>query len=109
MGNKDVYVNVIGGLRVNEPASDLAMAMAIVSDYKDMSVPEDTVIIGEVGLTGNIRSVPRIQQRVSEAAKMGFKRFVIPVGNEGQCKGISQKGSIITVRTVQEAIAKIFK
>ncbi|MFR5558024.1 MAG: magnesium chelatase domain-containing protein [Veillonella atypica] len=60
LGNKDVYVNVIGGLKVNEPACDLSMAVAIVSNLKNRVVPHDMVILGEVGLTGNVRSIPRM-------------------------------------------------
>ena len=81
LGNKDVYVNVIGGLKINEPACDLAMATAIVSNLKDCPVPGDTVIMGEVGLTGNVRSIPRVEQRIFEAAKLGFKHFVVPKSN----------------------------
>ena len=75
-----MYVNVIGGLKVNEPACDLSVAVAIVSNLKNRPVPADMVILGEVGLTGNIRSIPRIEQRIAEAAKMGFTRFVVPAG-----------------------------
>lgn len=108
LGNKDVYVNVIGGLKVNEPACDLAMAVAIISNLKNRSVPSDMVILGEVGLTGNIRSVPRIEQRIREAQKLGFKRFLIPKSNEKQIKkieGVKIKG----VTTIQEAMDIIFR
>ena len=79
-------MNVIGGLKVNEPACDLSMAVAIVSNLKNRIVPTDMVILGEVGLTGNVRSIPRIEQRINEAKKLGFKKFIIPEGNYKQIK-----------------------
>lgn len=108
LGNKDVYVNVIGGLKVNEPACDLSVAVAIVSNLKNRPVPADMVILGEVGLTGNIRSIPRIEQRIAEAAKMGFTRFVVPAGNSKQVKTNRQGISIHGVTTVQEAMQLVF-
>lgn len=108
LGNKDVYVNVIGGLKVNEPACDLSVAVAIVSNLKNRPVPSDMVILGEVGLTGNIRSIPRIEQRIAEAAKMGFTRFVVPAGNAKQVKGNRKDIVIHGVTTVQEAMQLVF-
>ncbi|KAF1679160.1 DNA repair protein RadA [Veillonella sp. R32] len=108
LGNKDVYVNVIGGLKVNEPACDLSVAVAIVSNLKNRPVPADMVILGEVGLTGNIRSIPRIEQRIAEAAKMGFTRFVVPAGNSKQVKTNRKGISIHGVTTVQEAMQLVF-
>lgn len=108
LGNKDVYVNVIGGLKVNEPACDLAMAIAIISNLKNRPVPSDMVILGEVGLTGNIRSVPRVEQRIKEARKLGFKRFLIPKSNEKLIKdqeGIKIKG----ITTIKEAMDIVFR
>ena len=108
LGNKDVYVTIIGGLKVNEPACDLAMAVAIISNLKNKPVPPDMVILGEVGLTGNIRSIPRIEQRIAEAKKLGFKQFVIPAGNVKQLKGIQKGISIQGVTSIQEVMKSIF-
>lgn len=108
LGDKDVYINVIGGLKVNEPACDLAMAVAIVSSLKDIAVPKDMVFIGEVGLTGNIRTVPRIEQRIAEAANMGFKKFVIPAVNIHQVKRKNRGISVIPVQNIKEVMEKIF-
>lgn len=105
LSNKDVYVNVIGGLKINEPACDLAMAVAIVSNLKDSSVPSDTVIMGEVGLTGRVRSIPRAEQRIAEAAKLGFKNFIIPAGNLERLPRKNKDIVIRGVRTIQEALA----
>ena len=108
LGNKDVYVTIIGGLKINEPACDLAMAVAIISNLKNKPVPPDMVILGEVGLTGNIRSIPRIEHRIAEAKKLGFKQFVIPAGNVKQLKGIQEGISIQGVTSIQEVMKSIF-
>ena len=107
LSNKDVYVNVIGGLKVNEPACDLSIAVAIVSNLKNRSVPSDMIILGEVGLTGNVRSIPRIEQRIGEAKKLGFKRFIIPNGNMAQVTDTSSI-AIRGVKTIQEAMHLVF-
>jgi DNA repair protein RadA/Sms len=76
--DQDVFVNVVGGMSIDEPAADLAAAVAIASANKGIPVPPDMAIIGEVGLSGEIRSVSQINQRLNEAAKLGFSRVVIP-------------------------------
>ncbi len=78
--NMDIYINVAGGLKINEPAADLAVIMAVVSAYTGKPIPEDVAAIGETGLTGEIRSVNLIDKRVSELSKMGFKRCIVPGG-----------------------------
>ncbi len=78
--NMDVYINVAGGIRITEPAADLAIITAVVSAYQGKSIPEDTVTIGETGLTGEIRSVNQMDKRLAELAKMGFKKCIIPKG-----------------------------
>ena len=75
---QDVFINVIGGLKVTEPASDLAMALAIASSYYDTPIPADLAIMGEVGLSGEIRAVSQINMRLNEASKIGFKRALVP-------------------------------
>jgi DNA repair protein RadA/Sms len=75
---QDIFINVIGGLKVTEPASDLAMAMAMASSYFDTTVPADLAIMGEVGLSGEIRAVSQLAMRLNEAAKIGFKRALVP-------------------------------
>src|SRR5690606_34241294 len=75
---QDIFVNVIGGLKVSEPASDLAMAIAMASSYYDKAVPADLAIVGEVGLSGELRTVSQMAMRLNEAAKMGFKRALVP-------------------------------
>ena len=88
----DVYLNVIGGLQIDEPASDLGIAMALISSLTDKKVPDDLIAIGEIGLAGECRGVSNIEQRVREAARLGFKQALIPISNMQNCpdvKGIS--------------------
>jgi DNA repair protein RadA/Sms len=78
LAEQDVFVNVIGGMTVDEPAADLAIAVAIASSVWDNPVPADLAIIGEIGLSGELRAVPQLPSRLREAAKLGFKRCLIP-------------------------------
>ncbi len=81
-GTSDVYINVIGGLKIDEPAADLSVAIALASGLKDFIIPEDTILIGEVGLAGEIRAVTALEKRVSEAKALGFKRAIVPSRNK---------------------------
>jgi DNA repair protein RadA/Sms len=104
---KDVFLNIAGGLRVTDPALDLAMVMAIMSSNLDISIPENVSFVGEVGLSGEIRTVTRIEQRVAEAQKLGFETIYIPTSN---LKGIKDKFSIkiVEVGRVEDAIRHVF-
>jgi DNA repair protein RadA/Sms len=77
--NQDVYVNIVGGLRIGEPAADLALCLAVASSYRNQRIDPDIVLIGEVGLSGELRSVSQLDRRLAEAAKLGFTRAVVPV------------------------------
>ena len=79
---KDVFLNIAGGLRVNDPAIDLAVMAAVLSSNMDIAIDADTCLCGEVGLAGEIRPVPRIEQRIQEAAKLGFRKILIPAGQK---------------------------
>jgi DNA repair protein RadA/Sms len=79
LANQDLYVNVVGGLRVVEPAADLGIAVALASSYRNSAVAEDTVILGEVGLTGEVRGVGFMEQRIKEVKRLGFRRILVPV------------------------------
>ena len=81
MADQDVFVNVVGGVKVSETSADLAMLLAIVSSFKDFALPQDLVVFGEIGLAGEIRPVPGGQERLLEAAKHGFKRAIVPKAN----------------------------
>jgi DNA repair protein RadA/Sms len=78
LGEQDVFANVVSGLRISEPAADLAVAVAIASSLKDEPVRADTVMIGEVGLSGELRMVSQVTSRLKEAANLGFKRAIVP-------------------------------
>lgn len=82
LGSKDVFLNIAGGIRVNDPALDLGVVMAVLSSNIDVALPEGVVFAGEVGLSGEIRAVSRIEQRVLEAEKLGFNQIYIPLGNK---------------------------
>lgn len=97
LGQKDVFLNIAGGLKVTDPALDAAIVAAVMSSNLDLSVPEQTVIVGEVGLTGEIRTVARMKQRVAEAEKLGFKTICIPQGN---LKGPDREFSDIEIKEV---------
>ena len=100
LSNQDIYINVVGGIKVDEPAADLAVALAIVSSLKDIVI-EKTVIIGELGLSGEVRFVPNLEKRIKEAEKMGFERIICPKSGRDVKKG---KINIIQVKTLNEAI-----
>ena len=106
LGNQDVYLNVVGGIRVNEPALDLAIILAAASSFKNISIPKDVVAIGEVGLTGEVRSINMIEKRLKEAEKLGFKTCIIPENNKKLLKD-SYKLDIIGVKNISEAMKKI--
>ena len=82
LGNQDVYMNIVGGIKINEPALDLGIILAATSSYKGIPIPKDVAIIGEVGLTGEVRSVNMIEKRLREIEKMGFKTALIPQSNK---------------------------
>lgn len=106
LGQKDVFLNLAGGFRVEEPAIDLAVVCAILGSNADMPIPIDTAFCGEVGLTGEIRPVPRTEQRIAEAAKLGFQRIFLPQGTKGLPKdpGIE----LVTVGRVDGVLAHLF-
>ncbi|MBS6009069.1 MAG: DNA repair protein RadA [Haemophilus parahaemolyticus] len=81
MSDQDVFVNIVGGVKVTETSADLALILALISSFRNRPLPQDLVIFGEVGLAGEIRPVPSGQERISEAAKHGFKRAIVPFGN----------------------------
>ena len=105
LGSQDIYVNVVGGLRIAEPAADLAVALAVVSSFKDRPVEATTVAVGEIGLSGELRSVGQLDRRLNEAARLGFTRMVIPAvaGRHGPPQ--SKDVDLLRATTVAEAIA----
>ncbi len=108
LGDCDAYVNLTGGMKLSEPALDLAMVLAIVSSFKNVCIPPDVVAFGEVGLSGEVRTVSQVSQRVSEAVRLGFKTIIVPASVLSEAKKAGGKGTeIIGVSNVREASDKV--
>ncbi|HEY2511752.1 MAG TPA: DNA repair protein RadA [Polyangiaceae bacterium] len=116
LSGADVFVNVAGGVRVDEPAVDLAVALAIASSLRERPVPPEVVAFGEIGLAGEVRSVPRAAARIAESAAMGFTRAIVPASassdrlersERSERGGESEKLELVAVRTIEEAIAAV--
>ncbi|MFA5068592.1 MAG: DNA repair protein RadA [Candidatus Omnitrophota bacterium] len=105
--NHDIFLNVVGGVRVDEPASDLAACVSICSSFKDKPARNDTVVAGEVGLCSEVRSVPQIRLRINEAKRMGFKRIVMPASDLNDA-GVHKNMELIGVDNVQQALGEVF-
>lgn len=99
----DAYVNVIGGLRLDEPGADLPVVLALASSYRDQCIPDDLVAIGEVGMTGEIRSVSHMNQRLAEISRLGFKKCMIPRGGSEKLD-IPEGLTVYRVKNIREAI-----
>ena len=104
--DQDVFVNVIGGVKVHEPAADLAILLSVLSSFKNRPLDNDLAVFGEVGLTGEIRPVQNGLDRIREVEKLGFKRLIIPKGNQGGVK--SSKLKIMPVSTLEQAVRYAF-
>ena len=105
--NQDVYLTATGGIKLNEPAIDLAIAMSVASSYTDKEISPTDCFVGEVGLTGEVRRVDKIEARVKEAAKVGFKRIFIPKHNMYQ--SLTENGiEVIPVSSIPQALKLVF-
>ena len=106
LGSQDVYLNVVGGMKINEPAIDLGIMMAVISSFKNIPIPKDVVVMGEVGLTGEVRRINLIEKRLKEIEKLGFKKCIIPENNK---KGLKDeyKLDIIGVQNIGDAMRKL--
>jgi DNA repair protein RadA/Sms len=101
LGNQDIFVNIAGGVKIEEPAMDLGVCLAVASSFKNRPVPQDMVVVGEVGLAGEVRGVTHIEGRIKEAARLGFKCCLLPQSNNIRgIKDIEIKG----IRKVEEAL-----
>lgn len=105
--NLDTYINIVGGIRLDEPAADLAVAMALVSGLRDIPIDENTIVFGEIGLSGELRSVPRAQARVNEAERMGFTRCILPTACLKQINSAPGGIKLIGVKRLSDAVAFI--
>lgn len=102
LANQDVYVNVAGGLKINEPAVDLAIALAVASNFREVPIDPGAIVLGEVGLAGEIRTVGQMEKRLKEAGRLGFDKALISRRNTGRLKGIGL--NVLGVDTLREAI-----
>lgn len=108
LGNCDAYVNIAGGIRMNEPAIDLGIVLALVSSYKDRPIDEKTICFGEVGLSGEVRAVSMAEQRVQEAKKLGFEICILPEVCRESLKDVKGIG-LVGVRTVKDAMNYVMR
>lgn len=107
LGRQDIIANVVGGLRVHEPAADLGLALAVASSYRDTALPRDLVAIGEVGLSGELRSVSQMERRLAEAERLGFARCLLP--QAALRRGAPASGmQLIPAASLREAIRLVF-
>ena len=104
LSNYDTYINIAGGMRLSEPASDLAVALSIYSNYKDIIIGNSTVIFGEIGLSGEVRSVTAAESRIKECKKLGFEKIIIPFSNYSSLK---EKTGVVGVKNISDAIKAI--
>ena len=100
----DIYINVIGGLQLDEPSADLPVVLAVASSYRDQPIANDLIAIGEVGLTGEIRSVSNMNQRLAEVSRLGFSRCIIAKNSSDKLE-IPEGLTVYRVKNLQEAIA----
>ena len=108
LAQKDVFLNIVGGIKVNDPALDLAVISAILSSNVDMPIPTDVCFAGEVGLSGEIRPVTRCEQRVAEAQKLGFSTIIVPKNNLKAAKKTGQTIKVVEVSRVEDAFRHLF-
>jgi DNA repair protein RadA/Sms len=107
-GVKDVFLNIAGGLKVEDPSIDLAVLCALLSSYEDVSIATDTCFAGEVGLSGEIRAVNRIGQRIAEAEKLGFKKILVSKYNQKGLKNQSHQIEVVMMGKVEEVYKHLF-
>jgi DNA repair protein RadA/Sms len=103
LADQDIFANVVGGLKISEPAADLAVALAIASSFQSIALPSDLAVMGEVGLSGELRAVSQLERRLNEAAKLGFRRCIVPATHRRLVDGPDGL-IVIPARTVPEAL-----
>ena len=108
MGTKDVFVNLVGGLRISDPTADLAVIVALASSAKDSVIPQNTVLVGEVGLSGEVRSVAKLDKRVAETEALGFKQIIVPKSSLNRFKKSNTQIKLIGVSSVKEVFSYLF-
>lgn len=108
LGEQDVYINVAGGMRLSEPSSDLGVMAAVSSSYMNRAIPKDVLIVGEVGLAGEVRAVTQVEPRIREAAMLGFRRCIIPKRNGVNKKDVPEGMEIVPVNFANEILGALF-
>lgn len=103
IAGRDVYAATVGGMKMTEPAADLALALAVASAAKALALPSDLVAIGEVGLAGEIRKVSGVERRLAEAYRLGFKRALVPLGSDVKIDGME----IVEVSRLDQALSRV--
>ncbi|MGE4357426.1 MAG: DNA repair protein RadA [Candidatus Omnitrophota bacterium] len=109
LGSQDIFVNVVGGIKIIEPAVDLGVILGIVSSFRNLAVSKDTVVMGEVGLGGEVRSISFLELRIGEVSRLGFKRAILPKGNLSSLKEGKKNLEIIGVKNIEEAVDVVLK
>jgi DNA repair protein RadA/Sms len=104
--NMDAYVNVVGGIRLDEPACDMGIIASIASSFRNKPIASEIVVMGEVGLTGEVRPVSQVDKRIMEAQRMGFKKCIVPAGNRKKqaSDNTADAVELLFARTVEEAL-----
>ncbi len=108
IGEKDVFINLVGGFHINDPSSDLAVIIAVASSAKDFTIPNNTVLVGEVGLSGELRSVPNLEKRIKESETLGFTNIIIPESNLKRLKNVDYKIKVLGFQNVKEVLNHLF-
>ncbi len=110
MSKYDAYINIAGGIRVTEPATDLAIVMSLISSLRDMPIPADCIIFGEVGLTGEVRAVSNTDKRIEEAVRLGFHKILFPAWHAEKYSEFKNKGiDMFPVKNIREALTIMSK
>ena len=108
LAQQDIFVNVAGGVRIDEPAADLGVISAVASSFVDKPIPSKTMVIGEVGLAGEVRGIHQAEVRIREASKLGFKRCLIPKSNRTRIPMEFETIEILGVQSVEETLEILF-
>ncbi|HQY19871.1 MAG TPA: magnesium chelatase domain-containing protein, partial [Ignavibacteria bacterium] len=108
LNKSDIFLNIAGGIKIEEPATDLAVAMSIYSSFRDIPVDSETVLLGEIGLSGEVRTISYAERRITEAAKLGFKRIIIPKGNLKNINSKKFNAEVTGVEKINDAVDKLF-
>ena len=108
IGTKDVFINLVGGFHISDPSTDLAVIIAVASSSKDFIIPNNTVLVGEVGLSGELRSVPNLEKRIKESEALGFTNIIIPKSNLKRLKNVDYKIKVLGFQNVKEVLNHLF-